>query len=460
MGTPTRFHCVTLMFIRSALLLILVYSSALAAPDRVPAFPGAEGFGAATPGGRGGKIFEVTTLQDYDKHSDPIPGSLRAAVEADGPRMIVFAVGGTIDLKQPLVIRHPFLTLAGQSAPGGGVCLRRYNLVILTHDVILRYLRVRPGDLAGKALDAISIGTVSEGVADVIVDHCSTSWATDETISTAGRTKNVTVQWCILGEALSHSAHPKGEHSKGSIIGGHDGGITFHHNLYAHITTRNPKAGTEHVPPEPGVTIDFVNNVIYDWGGQAGYSATQQRVRLNYVGNYLRPGPYTPAKQREYAFHPGSMTQIYLANNALHEKSAPTTNNALMITALNKMENLPAAHFLVSRPWPAPPVRTATAAEAFVQVLANAGASLPLRDAVDARIINQVRNGTGRIIDSQNEVPGWPDLPPGQALADADHDGIPDAWELSHHLNPKDRSDASVVTPDGYTPLEHYLNSL
>jgi pectate lyase len=217
--------------------VIAIAAAAPLMPAAIPAFPGAEGFGADTPGGRGGKVYVVTTSDDQGR------GSLREAVGAEGPRIVVFGISG---------------------------------------------------DIAGRAMDAISIGSfgASGGVSNVVVDHCSASWASDETISVAGPSRNLTVQWCILAECLSRSVHREGEHSKGSIIGGQGEGVSFHHNIYAHIGTRNPKAGSDHLPPEPGVTIDFVNNVIYDWGPRAGYGA-EQRVRLNYVCNWLRAGPST-----------------------------------------------------------------------------------------------------------------------------------------------------------------------
>ncbi|MHC4728645.1 MAG: pectate lyase family protein, partial [Planctomycetota bacterium] len=235
----------------------------------MPAFPGAEGFGAMSVGGRGGKVLFVTNLNDSG------PGSLRAAVESDGPRIVIFRVSGNITLKSRLSVNKPYITIAGQTAPGDGICLKDHAFSISADHVIVRHIRCRIADNAGSESDALSISSGQ----NIIVDHCSASWSVDETLSASARDKlgNVTVQWCIISESLNDSSHHKGAHGYGSLIrGGHGNGYTFHHNLYAHHHARLPRPGNYNdcsIDPD-GFILDFRNNVIYNWGGSAaGYNA-------------------------------------------------------------------------------------------------------------------------------------------------------------------------------------------
>jgi len=251
-------------------ILTLLFVPSPAHCAKVPAFPGAEGFGAYARGGRGGRAIEVTNL------SDSGPGSLRDAVDSKGPRIVVFRISGTIDLKSRISIRDPYITIAGQTAPGYGICLKDHPMSIAADDVVVRFLRIRPADNAGSGGDALSVS----GGRDIIVDHCSTSWSVDETLSasTSGQLGNVTVQWCIISESLNESAHHKGAHGYGSLIrGGWGNGYTFHHNLYAHHRGRSPRPGNynDRSKDPKGFTFDFRNNVVYNWGGStAGYNAT------------------------------------------------------------------------------------------------------------------------------------------------------------------------------------------
>lgn len=424
-------------------------SAALAAQvpkKKVPAFPGAEGFGAYAVGGRGGQVLAVTNLEDYRPGKEAvIPGSLRAACEAKGPRIVVFRVSGVIPLKAPLTIREPFLTLAGQTAPGEGICLKNYGLVIRdTHDVIVRHLRVRPGDEIVAEQDAISLYRVQ----NVIVDHCSASWSNDETLSvTGGGSTNVTVQWCFITESLNQSHHAKGAHGYGSLLR-MDGDMTFHHNLYAHHTTRCPRPGT-YGDETRGLLLDFRNHVIYNWLNVPGYSA-EDPARMNYIGNYLKPGPST--RNATVAFRVGGeRTALYVANNLLEGRPA---GDPWAIIELGRGQKL-------SEPLVVAPVRTETPQAAYESVLRHAGATKPVRDAVDARIVKEVRSGTGRIIDSQKEVGGWPAYRSEKPPLDSDGDGMPDEWERQHGLNPNDPSDgARDRDGDGYTNLEEYLNAI
>ena len=414
----------------------------------IPAFPGAEGFGAYTRGGRGGRVYLVTTLADYDKHKGeaPIPGSLRAAVEAKGPRIVIFRVGGTIALKDSLSIHNPYITIAGQTAPGDGICLKGATTTASgAHDVIIRYLRLRLGDIAEGAVDAFSIYRGH----DIIIDHCSASWSIDEVLSTQ-RTENVTVQWCIMAMPLDRSLHKKGAHAAGSLINGL-GGISYHHNLYAHCRVRSPRV-------QDDVLLDFRNNVIYQWDERAGYNV-QDPVRMNYIGNYLKPGPSTSPRGRDRAFWFGGPVKAYVAGNFLEGNPEATADNWLMMWP-RKPGGSPLREAVgLDQPLPAVPVTTTSAEVAYKQVLEGAGATLPKRDSFDAMVVEQVKSGTGKFIDSQDEVGGWPELAGGQAPADTDADGMPDEWEATYRLNPKDASDNSGdLDGDGYTNVEEYIN--
>jgi pectate lyase len=224
-----------------ALLVIVLVSSIVSADREIPAFPGAEGFGSHTPGGRGGRVIEVTNLNPDG------PGSLREACAAKGPCIVVFRVGGTIEINRGLSIREPFITIAGQTAPGDGICLRGGTLGVHTHDVVIRYLRVRVGDSPEgpdpENRDCIDISGDADRVYNVVVDHCSFSWSTDENVATWYGPRDVTIQWCITSESLNDSLHPKGPHGKGMILGSQDNTITIHHCLFAHNADRNPLIG-------------------------------------------------------------------------------------------------------------------------------------------------------------------------------------------------------------------------
>lgn len=417
-------------------------------PAVLPAFPGAEGAGRFALGGRGGKVYAVTTLEDYNpksKADSPIPGSLRWAVSQPGPRIVVFRVAGRIELKNGLSITEPRLTLAGQTAPGDGICLSRFGLSVQADDVVVQHLRVRPGDDAGKELDALSVYECQR----VVIDHCSASWSVDETLSVTGEgCGDVTVQWCVISESLDESRHHKGTHGYGSLIRT-DGPVTYHHNLYAHHRTRCPRPGTYGQPP--GLLLDFRNNVIYDWISPAGYTSSDP-VRMNYVGNFLRPGPST--REKVYMFNVGGpATQMYAAGNVLdYPRTLGATDRALVEHATD--ENW------VETPYPTAPVGTDTAEVARDRVLEGAGATRPRRDPVDARVVGQVRAGTGRVINSPDDVGGWPTYAAAEAPADTDGDGMPDAWEREQGLDPNSAADGPLdADGDGYTNVEEYLHA-
>ncbi len=417
---------------RAALWLL---AAALAARAEVPAFPGAEGFGADTPGGRGGDVYHVTNLDDSG------PGSLRAAIEtAAGPRTVVFDVSGTIELASPLRIDKPFLTLAGQTAPGDGITLAGWNTVVSgTHDVIVRYLRFRAGDTNCPRYQEDAF-TVDKSTA-VMVDHVSASWSIDETLSVTNSDR-VTVQWSFITESLNRSCHEKGAHGYGSLLRYGNGRLTFHHNLYAHHASRNPRVGDE-------LSLDFVNNVIYDFGGEAGYSgeAGEGVTRLNYNGNYVAPGPSTSPSRRDRAFNGGSEnTRIYQAGNRVGGEDTGWDMFAGAFTRESDRFDFAATS-------------VEEASGAYARVLAGAGASLS-RDAVDRRIAAEVAAGTGHIVNSQVEAGGWPPLTSLPAPPDTDADGIPDVWEIDHGLDPHNPEDGAALAPSGYTNLEVYLDKL
>src|SRR5262245_17471201 len=410
----------------------------------IPAFPGAQGFGANTPGGRGGKAIFVTNLNDAGD------GSLRAAVDADGPRIVIFRLSGLISLASPITVKNPFLTIAGQTAPGDGICLRNYTFNIATHDVVVRYLRSRLGDVSGQEADSI---TLVSGAHDVVLDHCSATWSIDESLSLAGNVSNVTIQWCLIGNALNHSKHSKGDHGYGSLSRA-NGPVTWHHNLWVHNNSRNPRLGDNYGRP-PYPTFDVRNNVMYDYG-EICSGLTQGVLKVNYVGNYIRPGPSSKATTPIHVGGPSELT-FYIRDNVFEGHDGLTGDNSqffdpVIIDGKRQVQT-------VAQPFPAPLVTTSTAAAAYEAVLGNVGATLPRRDSVDARIIEEVRNRTGSIIDSQQQVGGWPELKSAAPSLDSDNDGMPDAWERQYGLNPHDPADgATDKDDDGYTNLEEYLN--
>jgi pectate lyase len=422
----------------------------------VPAFPGAEGFGAQSIGGRGGKVLFVTNLDDGG------PGSLREAVETDGPRTVIFRVSGTLALKSSMVISKPYITIAGQTAPGDGICLKNHSLTISTDHVIVRHIRCRPGDNAGAKSDSLS---VSSG-RDIIVDHCSASWSVDETLSASsmGGLGNVTVQWCIISESLHDSIHHKGPHGYGSLIRGSSGnGYTYHHNLYAHHHARLPRPGNYidcSRDPE-GFVLDFRNNVIYNWAGRAaGYNAdgsngTKSITKVNFACNYYKTGINSKGN---LAFSESTTSaRAWFSGNCMNG-SCPCDPWSLVIFSKFSDEDLKA--YKQSSPIPVPAVKTDDAKTAYEQVLADAGAVLPKRDAVDIRIVGEVRNGTGKIIDDEEQVGGWPELKSTKPPQDSDKDGMSDDWEKQHGFDPDDPADGNGDSDaDGYTNLEEYLNN-
>jgi pectate lyase len=434
--------------IRTFYLLVLFgFNSVWADSPSLPAFPGAEGFGAASVGGRGGKIIEVTNLNDRG------PGSLREAVESSGPRIVVFRVSGTIELQSELKVTKPYITIAGQTS-AGGICLRNYRFRIEADHVIVRYMRFRLG-YDGGGNDSV---WVSQGH-NIILDHCSASWSGDETLSVAQEPNvlgNVTVQWCMITESLNYAGH-----GYGSLIrGGWGNGYTFHHNLYAHHRGRSPRPGNYNqygIDPD-GLIFDFRNNVVYNWhGNYAGYNADSDSVtKMNFVGNYYKKGPDSSGSIsfRDLCTY----SKAYFSDNCMNGSYPADVWSLVLLDGFTTAE---ANAYMQSSPIPVAQVSTDDALMAYERVLADAGATFPERDAADARIIDDVKNGTGSIINHEDEVGGWPELVSITPSVDADHDGMPDDWELAHRLDPHDAGDANGdLDDDGYTNIEEYINWL
>ncbi|MFC6020762.1 polysaccharide lyase family 1 protein [Plantactinospora solaniradicis] len=388
----------------------------------VPAFPGAVGFGATVTGGRGGAVYHVTNLNDSG------PGSLRDAV-SQGPRIVVFDVGGYIELASPLSIKSN-ITVAGQTAPGDGIATRGYQVSLSNADnVIVRYLRFRHGLTPNQNRDGI---TINEG-SNQIFDHVSVSWGRDENFSINSST-NITVQNSIISEGLD-------PHSCGGLI--QSDGVTLYRNLYAHNKTRNPKVKGRN---------QFVNNVVYNWGSDAyieGDSAG--RSDANVIGNYFVKGPSTgssgPFTRGNLNFH------IYAAGNYYDsDKNGVLDGRATTTADLGNVVVEPS-------PFAFPAVPESSAAAAHAAVVDQAGASLR-RDQVDRRLITELTRQTGAIITDPAAVGGFGTLAGGTAPADGDRDGMPDNWERSNGLNPASAADGDDIGADGYSNVERYLNGL
>jgi pectate lyase len=412
------------------------------------AFPTAEGSGRFATGGRGGTVYEVTNLNNSG------PGSIVDAVSQPN-RTVVFRISGTIELGSVILTPKSNITIAGQTAPGDGICLKG-RLKISASNILVRYIRVRvDAGAANSSGDAVDISNCS----NVIVDHVSASYARDEGISSTETSDFVTVQWCIISEGLTFESH-----SFGSLIRGDYGDRkTYHHNLYAHNWGRLPRPGNyTSVPTDTaGLYLDFRNNVIYNWQGSTpGYNDDVSSVsRYNFIGNAyvagLQSGGNTIFRER-------SMVSVgYFENNAMNG-IVPDDPWSLVTFRSGITADQIAAYKARSSLIPMEPVKTTSPGQATIDVLASAGASIPKRDTIDRRIVNDVLNKTGGSIASTGEQPegAWPPLGSLSAPADDDHDGMPNDWELSHGLDPNDPADRNTIGADGYTMLEVYLNSL
>lgn len=449
------------------------------------AFPGAEGVGRFTTGGRGTAaapttVFEVTNLQD-----DGQPGSLRYALSKPAAaRTVVFRVSGTIHLTAPLSISQDNTTIAGQTAPGDGICLADYPVSLKANNVILRFVRFRMGDqhqnqgkVDGAGGDDAFGGRLNHRI---VIDHCTMSWSTDEAFSIY-EGDSLTVQWNLISEPLNYSYHfEEGDkdfehHGFGGIWGGQH--ASFHHNLFAHCTSRTPRFnGSRYVHAAGFENCDFRNNVIYNWGENNVYAG--EGGNYNIVNNYYKHGPSTKETVRTRVLNPYKLEtgqnplpygKFYLTGNYV-DASADVTRHNWRGVVMNGGTAADTTLAQATTAFALAPVTTQSAAEAYRLVLQTVGASLPRRDTLDQRIIRNVVTRTGRIIDVQGGYAhgtpyatsrkAWPVLQSAPAPTDTDHDGMPDAWETAHGLNPKDPSDRNKPGTGGYTVLESYLNSL
>ena len=481
------------------IVLALLFALHAVAQDETPAFPGAEGFGMYTTGGRGGDVYHVTTLEDGTQE-----GTFRWACNKSGARTIVFDVSGTIFLKSELKIKNGNVTIAGQTAPGDGICIANFPFVIACKNIIIRYMRFRLGNEAlkenNKAHEGDGLGGMDSQ--NIIIDHCSVSWSIDECLSVYG-SKNITVQWCIASQSLNNAGHSKGAHGYGGNWGG--SGASYHHNLMAHHISRTPRLG-----PRPGTQtderMDMRNNVIYNWIDNGCYGG--EGMNVNIVNNYYKPGPETKSGTKGMRItSPGIRTTEYTKHDTdnpnqwdvmwhvwgdyyvygnVNSKYSQVTDDNWTYGIYNQIDNSKVDYTFTEEtkdtmrmeyPIDYAPVTTHTAEMAFEKVLDYAGASLH-RDNLDETIVSDTRNGettyTGKdcklgIINSQDDLKpadagddwsAWPELKSETAPTDTDGDGIPDEWEKANGLNPKDAADGKQTNADGYTNLEVYMNSL
>jgi len=464
-------------------------------PADVKAFPTAEGAGASALGGRGGKVMQVTNLNDAG------PGSLRACAESDGPRNCVFRLGGTITLQKEIRVDSPYLTIAGQTAPGGGITIRMNPdvsdevLNIRTHDVVVRYLRLRPGGSSVRKDNqrGLTIANQNPGnVYNIIIDHCSIGWASDETAIAWYDARDITFQWSIFHEGFDCASHTEAtdcsvSHSKGLLVGSEatadhpaSGDISIHHNIFAHHGERGPRLAN-------GGVADVVNNVAYNM--KYGASQATNRVspaRSNYVNNLYIKGPES---EIDYFIVPyvetnGNDFEIFVEGNISTFRPNDNMDEELAVRPRNFTWRTQQRHS-------ANPVKTYACAslsncEMKDIVLARAGSTFPMRDAADKRIIAEIESLTGQIIDGQSQAgcffgcsnylttsdytvhgitdeidtDGYPVLAAGVPYTDNDNDGMDDQWENQNGLNPLDSSDHSGdIDGNGYTNLEDFLNS-
>ena len=438
----------------------------------IPAFPGAEGGGAYTTGGRGGRVYVVGNLNDDG------PGSFREALQADEPRIVVFNVAGIIKLSRPVHVRSPYITISGATAPGDGVCIAGQTVAIDTHDVIIRYMRFRRGANQNVSRDD-SLG--GNPVGNIILDHVSGSWGLDENMSLYRHmykpaaatqalklaTVNITIQNCIFSECLNTNSH-----AFGSTIGGYNS--TFHHNLWACNKARNPSVGMDG-------DFTLANNVIFNWAHRTVDGGDHQSY-YNVINNYFKPGPATHDDAVAYRILkpeprrgknvPKDFGKACVNGNVVEGNEKVTKDNwdggVQIDPDGDKGADKPVEQVLkelrVDKPMPHAPITITSAREAYEFVLNNAGATLPKRDAVDERIVKMVRTGQptyqNGIITDIAQVGGYPEYT-GEPYKDSDGDGMPDEWETKHGLNPNDQSDATKdLTGDRYTNIEKFIHGM
>jgi len=434
----------------------------------IPAFPGAQGGGMYSHGGRGGRVFVVSNLNDRG------PGSFREACEAGGPRMVVFNVAGIIKLEERLIVRAPYITIDGSRAPGDGVCIAGDTVEIETHDVIIRHMRFRRGNTwVGDRNDSLG----GNPIGNIMIDHVSASWGLDENLSMYRHmyqppdgskelklpTVNITIENSIFSEALDTY-----NHAFGSTLGGYN--ATFHHNLWACNTGRNPSVGMIY-------DFIFVNNVLFNWRHRT-IDGGDHRSFYTIINNYFKPGPITnrskpisyrilkPEARRSKEFNT-DFGRAYVAGNVVEGNDRVTADNWDGGVQVEREEGYDPAIVLPKvrsdEPYPHAYIDIQSAQQAYEHVLANAGATLPRRDAVDERVVEMVRTGKVTHVEGKGiirdvaDVGGYPEYV-GQPYADADGDGMADEWETRYGLNPEDPSDANQKKSGrGYTNIECFL---
>jgi hypothetical protein len=451
--------------------ILTMLALSVSAQEKTLSFPGAEGFGRYTTGGRGGKVLFITKLSD-----DGSEGTLRYALEQKGAKYIVFKTGGTIYLESPLKIKEGNVTILGQTAPGDGITIANYETFVAANNVIIRFLRFRMGDQ--KKFEGDALG--ARFMKDLIVDHCSMSWSTDETVSIYVN-ENTTLQWCVIAESLRNSAHQKGAHGYGGIAGGKF--ASFHHNIYANHDSRNPRLG-EYAGSKFALTdlTDFRNNVIYNWGHNNVYGG--EGMNVNIVNNYYKPGPATMTRKRIVAIDKNEKPETevyniwgkyYISGNVSEGNPEVTADNweKGVFNQMKKSYNLTEADknsIKIDQPHDIQNnIKTDSPKDAYEKILKIGGASL-VRDAVDLRVLKEAKNGTftyngslgskNGIIDSQKDVGGFPSLKSGKALFDSDNDGMPDEWETKHNLNPKKANANGRDLDKNYDNIEVYSHSI
>lgn len=481
---------------KKVLLFILCFCATITVSwaEDLPAFPGAEGFGRYVTGGRGGVVYHVTNLNDSGE------GSLRWAIGQKEPRTIVFDVSGTIFLKSSLGISNGNVTIAGQTAPGDGICIAGYPFTINANNVILRFLRFRLGNENVAYHEGDGLGGMDR--ANIMVDHCSISWSIDECCSVYGN-ENMTVQWCIISQSLRNSGHSKGNHGYGGNWGGK--GSSYHHNLLCHHESRTPRLGPRPSTQEEEL-LDMRNNVIYNWAGNGCYGG--EGMDVNIYNNYYKPGPATRKKGGAVQYRIAGIGirtldyctddngkpngwypmlhhwgKFYVDGNVIDGNEEVTNDNWTKGIYAQISNNSSVDYTFTSvtkdtmrldAPLDFYATTTHTAQVAYEKVLQYAGASLS-RDAIDSIMVYDTRNnkasftgGGGNlpgIINSQedcvyNGTSAWPELKSETAPLDSDRDGMPDEWERENGLDPNDPEDRNKTNEEGYTMLEVYMNSL
>lgn len=433
------------------LVLALLIFSVLVfqTPRQIYAFPSAEGYGAFVSGGRSGVVYHVRTLEDTNEL-----GSLRYAISQSGPRTIVFDISGIIELKSPLTINNGDLTIAGQTAPGDGICIKNHPVIINADNIIIRFIRFRPGDQSkGNALEV-------KNRHDIIIDHCSISWAAIDNV-TSYNNRKLTMQWCIISEALNKGIN----NGLGATLGGYSS--SYHHNLFASNKTNNPKFyKSTHTNLLDLESVDFRNNVLYNWGTSSINGA--ESGTYNIVNNYFKFGPATQIPSRSQILELASTAKkgiAYVSGNYVHTNPLQTNDNWMGVYPNMDYIKTSKNPVLTRNEFDHEPVTNHTASQAYKNVLAYAGAS-DKRDFVDNRITQAVEtyiSGTSNnkgLVHSPEDVGGYPEYKTDIPNIDSDGDGIPDDWEFSHNLNPYDGGDGKSMTKSGYTNLEIYLNEI